>query len=585
MLLKASPSTDHPSHFQTDSPLAEDGSKPTRRIAVLALGRQTLREDILENGAGIATPDEADTGLWDYRLTTSVRTCASIPDLLRAVSTAEDDYLVFSRRPGLIWDKELLRRVAREIAAVEMLNTPWLCLSADGVAIDEARYVSAFFDREPSLLPDRGRRLVVHSDATLCVIKSATLRSLGLRPNIPSDPVRFLNGIISVAYARGFGTFFTSGLFPCFAEHRSIPYVALGQELATLSPELLLDPVEAVDYFPPGISLQELLTAWVGSLAVALRTKHAFSFVIRTLFKRDHMLRRCLISIEYLRSTLDIPVEIVIASDADESLIAARIRELKSDFPNFTFVVAHGNRAPGRRSRVRNLVAGIGATTGTRVCIIDDDDYYAPQAVGTFMQALEFGTEPLIIFDTQIIEEKWLAASVKHHREITGYGQRFDAWNWANTLRASNSIPLCGIIHPGWFVRQVVEEYTYDFDLSEDFVFHVLCLTHPKRPGIKTIDGVAAYQSHRSGDDNVSNAHDRTDWVTDTGNGLFQLLFESGRTFDVISAAEVAKGDLAAQARFVVLEAELTRARRGEAEATRALAGLVARLRDTREGS
>jgi hypothetical protein len=312
-------------------------------------------------------------------------------------------------------------------------------------------------------------------------------------------------------------------------------------------------------------------------LSAVLQAKHSFSFVIRTLLSRSHLLQRCLISIEYLRSSLGIPVEIVLASDVNEAAIDAAVHDLMDKFPKLTFTIARSGESGGGYSRVRNLIAGLKASAGTRVCIIDDDDYYTPEAVSAFAQACEFGTDRLIIFDTQIILEKWISAGVKPHKEIVGYRQRFEARDWTTTLRGSNSIPLCGLIHPGWFVRQVAHEYTYDFDLSEDFVFHLMCFSHPRRPPIHVVGDLCAYQSHRDADDNVSNAEDRTGWVVDTGNGLYQLLFERGRTFDAISGAEVSVGEVSARDRIAFLEAELTRSNRSLVRATELLAGLIKR--------
>jgi hypothetical protein len=182
-----------------------------------------------------------------------------------------------------------------------------------------------------------------------------------------------------------------------------------------------------------------------------------------------------------------------------------------------------------------------------------------PQAISAFVHACEFGTEWLILFDTQVVIEKWTATGVKPHREIIGYGQRYYAKLWSATLRASNSIPLCGVIHPGCFVRQVACEYVYDFDLSEDFVFHIMCFAHPNRPSIKVIEELCAHQSHRTGEDNVSNVEDRTGWAAETGNGLYQLLFQRGRTFEVISAGETNAGEVSVRERIEFLEAEITR--------------------------
>ena len=529
----------------------------------------------MEAAAGHAATVEAAVGNRASTLMTSIRTVASVPDLLRAMSTAQEDYLVFSGRPGLIWDRHLLQRVARELAAVEDIDMPWFCLCAEGQDLDGKNYAAAFFNNEPTLSPDRGRKLIVQTAGTLYVVKTATMRALGPAAMITSDLVAFMNTLIVVAYGRGFASVFTSGLFPCLAEHRSLSYIDLDQQLANIHLIRLLAPADVTGFFPPGVSNRALVAAWIQGVASSLQAKHSFSFVIRTLFRRTQMLRRCLISIEYVRISLGIPVEIVIATDADNVEISASVNELRKDFPNLKFVLASGDSANQYPySRVRNLIAGLKATTGERVCIIDDDDYYAPQAVSSFNQACEFGADDLVIFGTQIVYESWIAAKVKHHVRITGYGTRYDAKAWANTLRGSNSIPLCGLIHPGWFARQVAQEYVYDFDLSEDFAFHLRCFAHPKRPLIRVIDDVCAYQSHRANDDNVSNVEDRASWVVDTGNGLFQLLFEENRTFDGVSQIQVQSNE---SDRIATLEAVVIRANQGRDDAVRGLAGQIQR--------
>ena len=528
----------------------------------------------MEAAAGHAATVEATLGNRPLALTTSIRTVASAPDLLRALSTAQEDYFVFSPRPGLTWDQPLLQRVAREVATVEALGIPWFCLCADGQDLDGQKYAAAFFNNEPTLAPDRGRKLIVQTAGTLYVVKAATMRNLGPTARIASDLVSFMNTLIVVAYGRGFASAFTSGIFPCLAEHRSLSYVDFDQQLATINLNRMLAPADATDVFPPGMSNRALVADWIQGVASNLHVKHSFSFVIRTLFRRNQMLRRCLISVEYLRISLDIPVEIVLATDAVDAEISASFNELRKDFPNLKFVLVSGDsETQYPYSRVRNLIAGLKATTGARVCVIDDDDYYAPQAVSSFAQACEFGADQLVIFGSQIVYERWIAAKVKHHVTITGYGTRYDAKAWTNTLRGSNSIPLCGLIHPGWFARQVAQEYAYNFDLSEDFAFHLRCFAHPKRPPIRVIDDICAYQSHRVNDDNVSNVEDRAGWVADTGNGLFQLLFEDERTFDVLTQIQVLTND-----RMASLEAEVVRADQGRDDAVRGLAGQIQRV-------
>jgi hypothetical protein len=326
---------------------------PATRLAVLTLERQPLHGDLTEIAAEWAGPAEGEANNRSSGVATSIRTLNSIPDLLRSIATAQEDYFVFSRRPGLIWDSQLVRRIEREILDLEALGLPWFCLSADGIDNEGMQYSAAFFCYEPTLVPDRGRRLIVQSAGTMYVVKRSTLRALGLRRTVGSDLVSSLNHLITIAYGRGFGSFFTSGLYPCLAERRGLHYIGIDEQLASFNPAALLDPADAAELFPAVISPRTLLAEWVETFSSALRVKHSFSFVIRTLFRRNHLLQRCLISIEYLRSSLGMQVEIVLASDANATLIDATVRDLSDKFPNFTFTVAHGDKGKGY-SRVRN---------------------------------------------------------------------------------------------------------------------------------------------------------------------------------------------------------------------------------------
>ena len=515
--------------------------------------------NLLSNAEGDAT-----------RFAVSIQTATSVAGLFRAFWTTTDGYLTFSPRPGLIWDRQLVARIGREIQAVETLGWPWFCLSADGADLAGRTYAAAFFNNEPTLVPDRGRRPIVESAGTIFVVRMASFHALGLRRFTGTDLTAVLNDLILIAYGRGFGSYFTSGLYPCLEERRSLDYTPIDDLLVRLNPLTFLPPSDADELFPDGVARREILSAWSDVVDAACSVKRRLSFVVRTLFRRNDLLRRCLISIEYLRSSLDLTVEVVIASDADSTLVADGVRQLSIEFPALKFVTADG-RAEAGHSRVRNLIAGICATTGSRVCIIDDDDYYTPQAVVIFAQACAFDLEQMVIFDTQVIVEKWIHTGVKAHREVLAYKDLFAAKNWAVTLEGSNSIPLCGIIHPGWFVRRVAKEYTFDYDCSEDFIFHLYCFAHPMRPPLKIVDGIGAYQSHRDAGDNVMTVGDRRRWVLDTGNGLYGLLFEQGWNFDGVSASGSAGGaDL--RKRVAELEAELASANDALEKSVEALA-------------
>ena len=235
------------------------GATTARRVAVLTLEKQPVWGDLVEPAVQWAGTIEAADD-WSFALTTTIRTLVSIPDLLRAMSVAQEDYLVFSARPGLVWDRQLIRRVEREIAAVEALGIPWFCLSADGIDMESRQYFAAYFTHEPTLLPTRGRRLIIQTTGTIYVVKSSTVRRLGLQRSIVPDLVPFMNSLIPVAYGHGFGSFFTSGLYPCLAEHRTLHYIGIDEQLASFSPAALLHPADAAELFPTAVSHRTLLT-------------------------------------------------------------------------------------------------------------------------------------------------------------------------------------------------------------------------------------------------------------------------------------------------------------------------------------
>ncbi len=535
-----------------------------RRILAMALPQQMMADDFTQSTEFDEGAVRSSTG------TTVLRSFASAPQLLRSLSIATEDYFVVSGRPGVVWDSTLLARVEREIDAVEALGVPWFCLTADGQNLDEDTFFAAHFDYEPTLTPNRGRLIIVQTVATLVVVKASSYRALGLRRAVRNDIASYINDLIILAYGRKFASYFTSYLFPCVAEHRGLVYSPLNDRLVALNVASYLEPQDAETFFPPHIRRDHLFHDWLEEVQARERTDYQFSFVVRTLFKRKYLLERCLISIEYLRSSLGFEAEIVLATDLHTDEFEEFFAKLQSNFPKIRFIVADGRSEHGC-SRVRNLIAGLKATTGDRVCIIDDDDYYTPQAVKFFKRASTFGIEEIIIFDTQIILEQWSHGGIKPHREILAYQQLFAAREWSTTLKGTNSIPLCGVIYPGGFVRQIIASYAFDFDYSEDFIFHIHCFTHPRRPAIRIEDGIGAYQSHRDRDDNVSTTKDRRKWTTDTGNGLYQLLFEQGRTFDVMSSGTARSVD------FERLLAEATAAREGQEQATSRLAELVGR--------
>ena len=349
-----------------------------------------------------------------------------------------------------------------------------------------------------------------------------------------------MNALLGMGYIRGVASYFSANLFPCILARRQVdlPTIAESAERATSILRKLcniFDEASTMDTVR-----NELERAYHAEVGLPTRLP-TFSFVVRSVFTRSHLLNRCLISIDYIRRSLEVPVEVVIASDVATETAAQKIKELELLFPGFVFCLADGRLECGV-SRVRNLKAGIKATTGGRVFIIDDDDYYLPHVCPLLGQVLDPEFDELLLLDAQIVNEKWIETEHKYQRELLSFGTVFKASDWRVTYGGTNSLPLCSIVYPGDFIRRAIVEYEFNYNLSEDFIFHLIIFSHPARPCVRVTDGVSVHQSHRPGADNVSTHADRSGWCLDTGNAIYDLLFRQGRQFEDL--ARIADGSL-----------------------------------------
>jgi hypothetical protein len=438
-------------------------------------------------------------------------------------------YLAFSLRSEIIWDHNLAERIVAEIDHFDTYAGDWLILSAHGRNVGEEEMVSAHFNHESDLIPTRGRKPLVLASGLLYVIN---MKNFGKHiPNLSwTDEVEeTMNSAIALGYLDGIFSYFSAHLFPCLLGGRalSLSSSAIWIERATHLIHHLCDLRNSVDRRTFKIRLINALSSASGPSKPSPKT----TFVIRTIFNRPHLLNRCLISIDYIRRSLDVPVEIVLASDVGATLTMPKISSLRELFPNFEFVFADGLLEKGV-SRVRNLKAGVRASTGDRVCIIDDDDYYLTHACSVLEKFLQPGFNGLLLLNAQIVNERWTQTKWKYQKEITSYGTVYHSEEWAKTYAGVNALPLSSIVYPGAYIRQIISEFQFNYDLSEDFIFHLLVFSHRKRPAVITSAGISVHLSHRSGSDNVSTNVDRSGWCLDTGNGIYDLLFIQGEQFE-----------------------------------------------------
>ena len=459
------------------------------------------------------------------------------------------DYIAFSLRPQLLWDDHLIARISSEIEVFSGARIDWVLLAAQGRDRNGQELLSAWFDREHDLTPARGRAQIAMATGLLYVVNVAEFRRRAERVLASPDLENFVNAVISAGYLDEVPSYFSARLFPVLIGDRQHIGQSLSETAAFVQKLLTRDrllPVQEVDRLRELPDLWQCLESAYDRTAELARGRPVFSFVVRTVFKRPHLLARCLISIDYVRRALGIPAEVVIASDVDKVLHQSRVTELKELFPGLAFAMANAAGAAGT-SRVRNLTVGTASTTGDRVCIIDDDDYYLPFAAAALREALEPGFDGLLLLDAQVVNEEWTETKIKPERRLISYGTVFSARDWSSIYSGNNSLPLSSVVYPGSFVRRLIGEYQFQHDLSEDFLLHLRVFSDPRRPRIHVTEGVSVHQSHRGASDNVSTMLDRSPWTLDTGNAIYDLLFAEGRQFDDLATSERAARELRLQ--------------------------------------
>jgi hypothetical protein len=471
----------------------------------------------------------------------SIRTSTGIVETTRLLANNASSFrfLAFSLRPEIVWDYNLVGRIAAEVDYFERSGREWVILAAHGRGRWEEEAVSAHFNLEPDLTPARERRKILLASGLLYVANLKHVQKhLSSILAAGMEVEDCINAVIALGYLNGIPSYFSPHLFPCLMGRRSLSLPSVSASTERIN-SLIGYQDSAPHPFGERCTALKRLYAAFDDVAESHRMRPTFSFVIRTIFTRPQLLNRCLISIDYIRRSLDIPVQIVIASDVDNKQTIRNIEELQEYFPGFAFSFADGRGEKGV-SRTRNLKAGIKASNGDRVCIIDDDDYYLPFACSSIARVLDPEFAGILLLDAQIVNEKWTKTEHKYQKEIVSYGTVYKASDWRMAYKGTNSLPLCSVVHLGKYLRSIIAEYDFNYDLSEDYLFHLLIFSHPTRPSIHITEGISVHQSHRASSDNVSTHDNRSIWCLDTGNGIYDLLFKQGRQFEDL--AEVGDG-------------------------------------------
>lgn len=496
------------------------------KITILALPGQRFSKEFnclphsVRVGSGL--PGKTDQLLECQVETVALTGVHALDTAVQAAMTEpqdDDQILVLSNRREMAWDGGLVDGVLRSIATFATLGCDWSLLSCDGGAKGRPFEFAVFSPSYQNLAIDRQIKPIDCFTGTFVVLRPRALR-VALE-DADSDVKSFnIRSNFQILTNSSCGAFYVPSLYPCITfDIWTVYHDAIMRHQAR---------ADAENEHKGQVTKHRGAT---GAVATSKPTK--VSFVVRTMFQRRNLLTRCLISIDYLVRHLDFDSEVILATDKPLSVWEPALLDLRAAFPALNLAVASAEHRPGF-SRVRNLVAGIAATSGKRVAIIDDDDFYSTDAIGLFAEVANPFSLSTLIFDSQILIECWQESGEGNwERQILSYGTRFSSKEWPVTISRHNALPLCSVVHQGTYLRSAIDRYQFNFDLSEDFILHAMLFSDVRMPAIVCREIVGAYQSHRVGaqQDNVSTTADRTEWDADTAAGVRDLVFRQGIDF------------------------------------------------------
>lgn len=251
----------------------------------------------------------------------------------------------------------------------------------------------------------------------------------------------------------------------------------------------------------------------------------SLSIVVRTLFKRPHLIHRLMASI-VRASIADVELEIVLSTDMDIKEATEGLKNLQHLFPTLTLRLAHNSRTEEAHSRVRNLFGGATKATKQYIWFIDDDDYVDPEAMRVLSRQVYFGIKPVFYVGTAVHNEKW---DVRNNGvavlEDSRFSHTWEADGWRKLFTGVNRVPVCGAIMPRDLLLTAIDAFEFRHDFSEDYVLQLLLLTQSDLPAIVEIPEVMSHVSIREVGENTMNLSDRTQWCVDIHGFLWDLMY------------------------------------------------------------
>lgn len=448
--------------------------------------------------------------------------------LQRLAAEPDTRILAVIRNPRLVLDDGLPGRIAAARGRLEALAGRWSAAAAGGLT-PAGGIVSALYSSESPHLP-------LHADPAplvdilpdLWLADAAWLRALGARGG-PLPEAALETALVAEGYLDGRAALYLPELVagidgglcprdplaerPALAQHFAERLA--GEAMHTLAGPTAIPP--GGDGAPGTGVLAEVVERTVAALCDPL----SLSIVTRTRFDRPHLIERLLASITRARPGRG-RIEVVLSSDAPRETCEPAFAALSARFVNLTFRLQRN--APGRHSRVTNLIGGIRAAAGDYVAILDDDDYVDLAVFARMERALFLGARPLMVADSAVHAEEWVATpSGRHVLARSQLSQTYPGAGWRDMFGGVNRLPVCALVMPRERLMARLDAFEFRHDLSEDYALNLLILTDPELPPVAELGGTFGHISLRQGEGHSMTLADRRPWARDIALYLADL--------------------------------------------------------------
>lgn len=463
-----------------------------------------------------------------------------LASMAEVVKNPSVKWVLVSRNFNTIVDDALLNRLDTLLGRIARYEGRVTLVSGGGLGINDERYCALYSSTEPFIFYNPDLHPIIDTMIDLYFVSADDVRDY-IGANGLANGEIFELALIATGYERKgkcslYSPDLSAGINGPF---RSRDLSLMSEQGSKLARPLTLDEVLPTLSGPLALAYRPECDALGRPIPSSLKTLHdaaeaviepllegpMLSIITRTQFRRMYLLRRLLTSIS--RARIDaLPIEIVLSTDIDEKDAAGHLHGLRKEFPHLTINLTVNRRS--EHSRVANLLGGVEGAKGDYIWFMDDDDYVDLFAFKNISSAFFCGARPFILGDSVLHTERWDTGNAAFPvlAESTFRGE-YPGANWRSMFAGVNHLPICGPVIPRDFLLRRIEDFRFDFDLSEDYTLFLLLLSAPDLPPVVNLTKVIAHISIREGDDNSVTALDRTGWTRDISNYLHSLFYGS----------------------------------------------------------